>query len=321
MRIFIALKAIIKITFELRSSMDELKAIKYFIKVVELGSFTQAARHFNVPASSLSRRVSDLETHLGASLLKRSTRMVKLTEIGEQYFQEVKQVLSQFEQTNEAVRSYQAKPMGRLKISAMTGFGQKILIPILDEFSQHYPEVVLDLHLTDELSSLAHDEVDVAFRGGYAPNERINAVKLMDNHFIPVISPAYIDRYGMPTHAIELRQHRGLYYRTPIGHTPWLTELGGQWHDVSGKIQLCTNDGAWLIEKALKGEGILMLPQWVLAEYIEKKQLMELHLSSQLCVSPNPDFAVFMLYQKQRYHVPKVKAIVDFMLKKLTRNG
>ena len=301
--------------------MDEFKAIKYFIKVVELGSFTQAAQHFQVPASSLSRRVSDLEKQLGASLLKRSTRVVKLTEIGSQYYQDVSLLLSQFEKTNDAVRSYQAKPMGMLKVSAMTGFGQRVLLPLLDELVQLYPDIILDVHLTDELSSLSHDEVDIAFRGGYVPNERINAVKLMDNQFIPVASTAYFERYGKPSHVSELKNHRGLYYRTPKGHTPWLSELEGQWQDVSAKIQVCSNEGSWLIEKAIQGEGILMLPKWVLMEYILKGELIELKFENEVTVSPNPDFGIFLLYQKQRYHVPKVKVAVDFIRERLTQQA
>jgi DNA-binding transcriptional LysR family regulator len=300
--------------------MDELKAVRYFMKVVECGSFTQAAHHFKVPASSLSRRVSDLEKHLEASLLKRSTRVVKLTEIGEQYYHQVVELINQLDQSNEAVRNYQTKPMGRLKVSAMTGLGQKIVLPLLDELTQRYPDIRLDVHLTDEISSLANDEVDIAFRGGYAPNERVTAVKLMDNSFIPVASKRYFERYGKPTHVNELKLHKGLYYRTPMGHTPWLCELDGQWQDVSAPIHLCCNDGAWLIEKAIKGDGILMLPRWVLAPYLESGQLIALTFTHVLSVSPNPDIGIFLLYQKQRYHIPKVKAAIDFLVERIKKD-
>lgn len=301
--------------------MDELKAIRYFIKVVELGNFTHAARYFNVPTSSLSRRISDLEKHLGASLLKRSTRVVKLTEIGEQYCQQMAPVVKRIDESNEAVRHYQAKPMGRLKISAMTGLGQKVILPLLDEFTDLYPEITLDVHLTDEISSLAHDEVDIAFRGGYAPNERVMAIRLMDNHFIVVASDIYFERYGKPEHVSELSQHKGLFYRTPKGHTPWLALVDGQWQDVSASTLYVCNDGAWLIEKAIKGEGILMLPRWVLAPYLISHDLTELEFEQPLSVSTDPDIGIFLLYQKQRYHIPKVKAVVDFMVARLKQDN
>ena len=142
--------------------MDQLRALRYFSKVAETGSFTKAANTFGVPPSSLSRRVADLEHSLGATLLKRSTRDVKLTEVGQRYYAQISDIIYQLEQSNEAVRSYQAKPMGHLHISSMVGFGERILLPLLDEFSQLYPEVVLDVSLSDELSALGRDDVDIA---------------------------------------------------------------------------------------------------------------------------------------------------------------
>ena len=294
--------------------MDQFKALKYFVKVAEFGNFTKAARFFGVPASSLSRRVADLEKSLGATLLKRSTRVVKLTEIGQEYYQQVCDVLAQLEQSNEAVRSYQTQPMGKLSISAMTGFGERILLPLLDEFSERYPEVVLDVHLSDELSAIGRDEVDIAFRGGYAPNERVVAIKLMENQFIPAASSDYLAQFGIPKHPLELRDHKGLFYRAPNGPTPWICELDGQWQDVSPPMATTSNGGVWIIEKAIKGQGIVMLPRWVLKGYLERGELIELKIDPVVSTTQNPDFGIFLLYQKQRYHVPKVKAAVDFLV-------
>jgi DNA-binding transcriptional LysR family regulator len=294
--------------------MDQLRALRYFVKVAECGNFTKAAGFFNVPPSSLSRRVADLETSLGATLLKRSTRVVKLTEIGSEYYKQVSDVLRQLERSNEAVRSYQATPMGRLSISAMAGFGERILLPLLDEFSELYPEVVLDIHLSDELSSLGRDNVDIAIRGGYAPNERVVAIKLMDNQFIPAASPEYLKRFGTPKHPLDLREHKGLFYRAPAGIMPWICEVEGQWQDVSPSVVATSNGGVWLLNKAAKGEGIVMLPRWSLKEFLDRGELIELQLDFTLSITQNPDFGIFILYQKQRYRVPKIKVAVDFLV-------
>lgn len=297
--------------------MDQLKAIRYFIKVVEMGSFTKAANFFHVPASSLSRRVADLERSLGATLLKRSTRVVKLTEIGSDYYQQVCEVVTQLESSNEAVRSYQSQPMGKLTISAMVGFGEQVLLPLMEEFNVLYPQVILDIHLSDELSAMGRDEVDIAIRGGYAPNERVVAIRLMDNNFVPAASPTYLTEMGTPTNALELRNHRGLYYRTPVGPTPWLCEIDGQWQDVSAPVAAISNAGEWLIDKAVAGQGIVMLPRWVLKQYILREQLIELNIEPSVTITQNPDFAIFLLYQKQRYNVPKIKAAVDFLVARI----
>ncbi|MEP1444857.1 MAG: LysR family transcriptional regulator [Paraglaciecola sp.] len=294
--------------------MDQVRALRYFSKVAEMGSFTKAARLFGVPPSSLSRRVADLESSLGATLLKRSTRDVKLTEVGQRYYNQVVDILQQLEQSNEAVRSYQAKPMGHLHISSMVGFGERILLPLLEEFSQLYPEIVLDVSLSDELSALSRDEVDVAIRGGYAPNERVLAIKLMGNQFVPVASPQYLLNMGTPTNALELKKHKGLYFRTPNGPTPWLAYLNNQWHDVSAPQVAVSNNGKWLGELAAKGKGILMAPRWSAAQYLARGELLELKIEPTVQISQNNDMAVYLLYQKQRYLVPKVKAAVDFLV-------
>jgi len=297
--------------------LDQLRAMRYFSKVVETGSFTKAASALNVPPSSLSRRVADLEKNLGATLLKRSTRIVKLTEVGQIYYNDVQQILNQLEQSNETVRSYQTTPMGRLQISSMVGFGDKILLPLLDEFSVLYPEIVLDVSLSDELSTLGRDDVDIAIRGGYAPNERVLAIRLMDNGFIPVASPSYLDKHGVPNNAMELKQHNGLYFKAPSGPTPWLCNMNGQWHDVSGPAVAISNNGPWLAKKACDGEGILMSTRWALASYLESGQLLELKFEHELAITQHSDMAVYLLYQKQRYLVPKVKAAVDFLVERI----
>ena len=297
--------------------MDQLRAIRYFSKVVETGSFTKAAKAFGVPPSSLSRRVSDLEKSLGATLLQRSTRIVKLTEVGRVYYNDVQQILNQLEQSKETVRSYQTTPMGRLRISSMVGFGEKILLPLLEEFSALYPQIVLDVSLSDELSALGRDDVDIAIRGGYAPNERVLAIRLMDNEFIPVASPSYLEKYGVPEHVMELKEHRGLYFKAPAGPTPWLCYVDEQWHDVSGPVVAMSNNGPWLAQKASNGEGILMSTRWALASYLESGALQELTFEHELAVTQHADMAIYLLYQKQRYLVPKVKAAVDFLVEKI----
>ncbi len=294
--------------------MDQLRAIRYFSKVAETGSFTKAAGYFAVPPSSLSRRVADLEKSLGATLLKRSTRVVKLTEVGQIYYNHIQDILNQLEQCSETVRSYQTTPMGQLRISSMVGFGERILMPLLDEFSELYPQIVLDVSLSDELSALGRDDVDVAIRGGYAPNERVLAIRLIDNEFIPVAAPEYLLKRGVPQNLMELRHHNGLYFRAPNGPTPWLCNINSQWHDVSGPAVAVSNNGRWLAEKACQGWGILMSPRWALAAYIERGELQELSFDSKLHITQNTDLAVYLLYQKQRYLVPKVKAAVDFLV-------
>ena len=297
--------------------MDQLRALRYFTKVVETGSFTRAAEAFSVPPSSLSRRIADLEKSLGANLLKRSTRVVHVTEIGQLYYQQVQDILFQLEQSDETVRSYQAKPTGQLRISSLVGFGERLLLPLMDEFKTLYPDIILDVNLSDELSTLGRDDVDIAIRGGYAPNERVQAIRLMNNEFLPVAAPCYLKNMGTPKNAFELRQHKGLYFRTPAGPHPWLCEVDGEWHDVSAPAVAVSNSSKWLGDQAVAGRGIMMAPRWSLVGYLERGELQELFFDTPPRVSQNPDLAIYLLYQKQRYLVPKVKAVVDFLVARI----
>lgn len=297
--------------------MDQLRAINYFIAVAETRSFTQAAKQFGVPASSLSRRIVDLEKSLEATLLQRTTRVVKLTEVGRDYYQQVKQLVEQLEETNRSVKTYHSEPVGKLRVSTTVGFGEGIVLPLLEEFSQRYPKVILDISLSDELAVFNRDDVDIAIRSGYAPNERVVAVKLMENNFFPVASENYLQRAGTPRHSSELKQHSGLYYRSPNGPTPWLSFYDKQWHDVSGPAVAVSNSGQWLINKAINGEGILMLPRWSVQQHIDDKQLLEIPLEQPVNVVQQMDLGVFLIYQKQRYAVPKVKMAVDFLIERI----
>ena len=197
--------------------------------------------------------------------------------------------MAQLEHNDESLRSYQAKPTGFLRISTMMTFGEQILIPFLNEFKPLFPEIILDVSFSDELSNLSWDDVDIAIRGGFAPNERIQAVRLMDNEFIPVASPDYLSSNGIPENATDLRQHQRLFFCTPNGTSPWLFEQDGQWLDVSGKVLSISNNVTWLRKKIASGRGICMAPRWSVQHYLNRGDIKELFV------------------------VPKVKVAVDFL--------
>ncbi|MDG6882526.1 D-malate degradation protein R [Phocoenobacter uteri] len=297
--------------------MDELKAIKYFNKVAETGSFSQSADFFGVPASSLSRRIADLEKKLQATLLQRTTRSVHLTEIGKTYYQHTQAVLSQLNLASDVVTNYQKQPQGELRISSMTIFGELFLLPLLEKFKQQYPDIVLNIYLSDELSDLNENDVDIAIRGGYVPNERIIAKKISSNEFVAMASPEYLAQYGIPKTALALKNHQGIYYRTPQGVTPWLTQIDGQWHNVSAPAVTISNNYNWLLDNLLTGKGIGFLPQWTVQNYLDTGELQILDINPKVTISTQGELGVYLLYQKHHYQIPKIKVAVDFLLSHL----
>jgi DNA-binding transcriptional LysR family regulator len=293
--------------------MDQLRALRYFVEVAEQKSFAKAAKRFDVPASSISRRISDLESHLSTQLLIRNTRSVKLTELGQHYYQQTSRLILDLDKQDRLLKETQTNPSGRLSISSMVGFGERYLIPMLETFQQRYPDIELNVHLSDTLTKFGKDEVDIAIRGGYAPDERVVAIPLMSNHFVAAASKEYLDKYGAPSTTLDLVKHKGLFYTTPQGNTPWLTQVAGEWHNVSGKTITSSNHGKWLINQAIAGKGILMLPKWVLQEHFDRDELVELHFDHPVDVTQNSNFAVYMIYQKLDYAIPKIKVAVDFV--------
>jgi len=142
--------------------MDKLRALQYLLKVADTLSFSRAAKAFGVPASSISRRITDLEAELGVELLHRTTRMVRLTEIGALYMEQVRAGLAQLNDADELVGQRSSMPSGTLRISSMPSYGQLLLMPALQDFCDRYPDIVLDVHLSDALVDLGRDQIDIA---------------------------------------------------------------------------------------------------------------------------------------------------------------
>ena len=300
--------------------MDQLKAMRYLLAVARTGSFSEAAKQWDVPPSSVSRRVSELERQLGAELVQRTTRTVSLTEVGAQYCRDAERLLHQLAEADDAVRDYQQAPQGVLKINSMVGFGERVLLPLLDQYVARYSQVTLEVTLSDELSKPGSDDVDIVIRGGFAPEERVMAVRLLDNAFIAVAAPEYLQRHGTPATPQELRAHQGLFFKTPTGPTPWLTEIDGHWQNVSGRAQTVSNNGRWLVRQAIAGKGILMMPEWALREELRRGELQPLTFAAPLVVTQSPEFAVYLLYQKLRYRIPKVRTAVDFICREVQQS-
>ena len=184
--------------------MDKLRALQYLLKVADTLSFSGAARAYGVPASSISRRIADLEAELGVGLLHRTTRTVRLTEAGALYLEQVRAGISLLNDADELVGLRGSQPTGTLRISAMHSYGQRLLMPALQEFGELYPDIVLDVHLSDALVELGRDQIDISIRGGRLPQDRVVARKLDPNRFILAASPRYLARMGTPRTLDEL---------------------------------------------------------------------------------------------------------------------
>ncbi len=297
--------------------MDKLRALHYFAHLAESASFTKTAAAFNIPASSVSRRISDLEALLQQQLLERSTRQVKLTELGALYYQQILPALSSLDDAEALLKQQQDHPSGLLSISAMPSYGERCLTPILNEFSQRYPEIVLDMHFTDQLTNLSRDPIDIAIRGGRVPDQRIVAKKLANNHFVLCASPRYLAKHGTPESAEALNQHLSLHYRAPDKVLPWLIKTASGWQALLPKTRLISNHGSHLITAAKNAEGIALLPEWSIQQQLAEGSLVKLDVAQDVHVAPRESNGIYLLYQRLKYQIPKIKVAVDFIIEHL----
>jgi len=297
--------------------VDQLKAIECFIAVAETGSFSRAAEQLNRPVSSVSRQVTALEEMLQAELLYRSTRQIRLTEVGQFYLQQCQDITGRLERAREHVNDYQREPSGTLVISAMTAFGERVLVPLIEEFQSLYPRILVEAEFTDEVRDLSLTEIDLCFRGGALPDKRLIARKVMDNNFHPCASPEYLAENGRPTDTQSLELHKGVFYRAPNGILPWwISDQDGDRH-CNLEPAVITNSATLLVNHLLRGKGIGMLPLWVLRPYLNDGRLEMLKMDNPPRISPDESMGIYMLYQQMRYQIPKVRCAVDFFRERL----
>lgn len=297
--------------------MDKLRALQYLVKVADTLSFSRAAKAFNVPASSISRRISDLEADLGVELLHRTTRTVRLTEIGQLYLEQVRAGMAQLDDAEELVGQRSNSPSGTLRISTMPGYGQLLLMPALQEFSERYPDIVLDVHLSDALVELGRDQIDIAIRGGRQPQDRVVARKLDPNRFILAASPDYLAQMGTPRTLDDLPSHRALMYRGPNAVIKWQGLDADGWHEVPVTPAFISNDGASLIAMACRHRGLVLLSEWGLKEYLRRGDLVEITMEQPVSVGRGGEAGIYLLYLQTRYRIPKVRVAVEFLMERL----
>lgn len=302
--------------------MDKLRALKYFIEVAETASFSKAADVFDVPASSISRRILDLEKALGIALFRRSTRMVKLTELGTLYLEQVKPAVAALKFADEVVGEHSKMPSGILKITAAPDYGRFRLLPALAKLNLLYPQIICDVILTDEITNLAQSDVDIAIRATSNLPDRAVARKLSVDRFVLVASPAYRDVHGLPKTVANLQDHKALLYRRPQGLLNWHARIAGEWRELNLPPAFISNQGDALLDAAIAGHGIALVPKWSVLGNLTDGTLVEIELAdAQVAVSRNADSGIYLLYHKPKYGLKKIRASVDFLLSELSEEG
>ncbi len=301
--------------------MDQLRALRYFVKLADTLNFSEAADHFRVPSSSVSRRIKDLEDRLGATLFVRTTRSVQLTELGRLYLGEVASALRAIDMADEIVGTQSQTPTGILRITAMPGYAERFVLPALVQLRQLYPEIELNVNITDQVINLSGNDVDIAIRAASTLPDQVVARRLRDHEFMLVASPDYIARYGAPRTTMELKDHVVSMYRAPHGILDWLVHRDGAWKTIDLQPKYVTNHGQSLLDSVLCGFGIAFLPSWAVAREVEAGRLQLLDLEDgPLSVDGNTNTGMYLLYHPPKFRLKKIKVTVDFLVSELGRD-
>ena len=261
-----------------------------------------------------------METELEVELFHRSTRVVKLSGLGEVYYDQVKDIIQSLENADDLVSKRSNVPTGLLKISVMPGYGRMCLYPVLEKFSQKHPNIVLDIELTNQLADITQNEVDIAIRGTADLPDRAVAKKLCQNEFVIVAAPKYLEENGIPRQWRDILEHDTLLYRGPNGPRYWQARTENGWCEIKSKPKCISNDGIWLLNETRRGEGLCLLPRWGLHSDLANGTLVEIPLSNaKVSVARSLQGGIYLLYLRPRYRIAKIKAAVDFFVSELTQ--
>jgi DNA-binding transcriptional LysR family regulator len=287
--------------------------MEVFARVIETGSFTAAARKLHLTPSAIAKLVTRLEARLGVRLLHRSTRSLKPTAEGEAFYERAAAILADLDEAESAVAA-NASPRGRLRVNASLPFGQGILVPLLPEFLERYPDVTIDLSLTDDVVDILAERADVAIRHGPLRDSRLMARKLGASRRVIVASPEYLKRHGRPKRPEDLAGHNCINFNFRISSYDWpFVDAGGQQLHVAVNGNLQANNGETLLQLVLAGAGIARLGAFNLGADLKTKRLVPL-LQEFDSGEAEEVHAVFV----GRGHMPlRVRVFIDFLVERV----
>jgi DNA-binding transcriptional LysR family regulator len=239
--------------------MDRLEAMSAFVAVAEAGGFSAAARRLGTPLTTVSRKVAELEDHLRVRLLTRTTRKVMLTDTGQEFFQRCRRLLDELDESERlAAGEYQA-PRGGLTVSAPLALGRLHLAPIVSEFLATYPEIDVDLRLSDTITNIVADGIDVAVRVGQLPDSSLKALKVGSIRHVVCASPSYLARRGTPAKPGDLGSHHCVTFTGLEGAKEWTFRAGRKVERLAVRSRLAVNTAEAAADASIAGNGITRL--------------------------------------------------------------
>ena len=299
--------------------MDRLLAMQTFVRVVEAGTFVRAADSMNLPKPTVTRLIQTLESHLQTKLLNRTTRRVTVTADGAAYYDRAVRVLSEIDELEASMAHAKSNPRGRLRIDVGTAVAQQVLIPALPDFLVRYPDIQIDLGVSDRPVDLISENVDCVLRGGELTDQSLVARRIGEFHLVYCASPAYLKRHGTPMHPrdIEEKDHKVINYFSPrTGKVfPFTFTNAKERIEFEGRHVVAVNDSNANLAAGLAGLGIVRSTTFMVQQHIASGQLVPLLLD--WCADSIP---IHVVYPPNRHLSTKLRVFVDWVAELFARS-
>lgn len=291
--------------------MDKLVSMKVFSRVAKLGSFSAAAEDLGISKAMASKHITALENTLDVRLLNRTTRKISLTEVGAAYRERVKHILAEIEETELSVSQLNTEPKGTLKMMAPTSFGAFHLSRAAADFMDEYPDINVELILSDREADLAEEGLDLSFSVGELGDSSLIARKVASARMVVCASPEYLDKHGTPQRPEDLMDHSCLLFTPRFPWTEWQFNDNGT--DFTVKVSGCmkSNVGDTLRVGAIKGLGVIQQPTYMVGQDIKLGRLKVILQEFEPAERP-----INVMYLHRRHLSAKVRVFVDFLIQR-----
>ncbi|MEM0910131.1 MAG: LysR family transcriptional regulator [Pseudomonadota bacterium] len=288
--------------------MDSIDMMRVFTTVARQGSFTVAAEELDMAVQTVSKYVKALENKLSVQLFNRTTRTVNLNDAGKVYYERCLDLISQFEELENATTFDNATPKGRIRITAPTAFGELHLMPALARFQQQYREISLDVDLSNRKVSIIDDGFDLAVRIGELQDSNLFAKKLLSMRVCVCVAPGYLKRHGVPNTPDDLKLHNCLLDSNFRFFKHWPFHKQGQMTKIEVSGNFIGNSPRALRQMALSGAGIAVCPMYVIQKDVKEGRLVLLFEEMETST-----FGVYALYPHRKHLSKRVRVLVDYL--------
>jgi DNA-binding transcriptional LysR family regulator len=292
--------------------MDRFDAMQAFARVVEAGSFTKAAQTLHMSRTTVTQLVQQLEARLRVRLLNRTTRKVNLTADGALYYERVLRLLADMEEAESALSSASAAPSGRLRVDVPSPLARLVLIPALPAFHARYPDIQIDMGVSDRMVDVIGDQVDCIIRGGAIADLSLKARRVADLQMGVYAAPAYLAQHGAPAHPCDLEesQHRivGFLSARTGKLMAWPMRRGEESLEIAGRTILAVDDGNAYLEAGVAGLGVLWLLDYMAKAHMARGELVRLFDDWQMAPMP-----LTLAYSPNRHVSARLRVFIDWV--------